>query len=144
MDPFALIEAVQSTISLVHEIQKSYNNAHRTLNSISNQCRIFATGVEQIRAWIVTRTPESALKDEMLRNLWDALAVIQDAVDRLNMELNKILARTGGSMMGMGDTVAGRWMRARIVMNEENLKQHLTELRECSALLQLTISVSQM
>ena len=144
MDPFAIIGAVQSSISLVKELQKSYNNAHRTLTSISNQCRIFATGLEHIRTWITSRTPESALKDDMLRNLWDALAVIQDAVDRLNTELSKVLARTGGSMMGMGDTVAGRWMKARYVLSEDNLKHHLTELRECSALLQFTISVSQM
>ena len=146
MDPFAIVEGIKATISLVHEIQKSYHNAHRTLISISTQCRIFATGVEHIRAWIATRAPEleSALREDMIRNLHDSLSVIGEAVDRLNNELQKVIARTGGNLMGMGDTAAGRWMKARIVMNEENLKQHLVELRECSALLQLTISVSQL
>ena len=146
MDPFAIVDGIKSTISLIHDIQKSYHNAHRTLTSISTQCRIFATGIEHIRVWIATRAPDSelSLKEDTIRNLHESLSVIGDAVDRLNVDLNKVIARTGGNIMGMGDTAAGRWMKVRIVMNEENLRRHLVELRECSALLQLTIAVSQL
>ncbi|MCJ1314072.1 hypothetical protein MMC25_007752 [Agyrium rufum] len=153
MDPISIIGAITVTIQTISEIQTRYTDAPRILSSLQYQCRIFEKSIRQIHFWMLHTPVESAVKEDILANLGDAMSVVWDALNRLNDQLNRTLTRKessfslGGRSLtfgSSGDSGASKWVKTKFVMSTADLKASLTELRECSALLQLTLSVSQL
>ena len=138
MDPTSLINCCYKTVKGIKEIREKCKDSTRTLASIERQCSILETGIRSINNW--SKGNAAGLSSEELQSLNSAIGLIQESMNALYGDLQKVLEGNRDVPMGLGD----QWATSKYVWNEQLMKAHLAELREHVILIQFTLQVLQL
>ena len=150
MDPATILATIQSATQLagtcyqlgdfLYKLRSSYKDSNSTLRSIETETRIFQAAVQHIRQWLQDQTANPSINIQ-LQSVDSALGLINESMKDLRSTLTKVTVRSSGTASGPW---ADRWMKAKLVMNEDSLKNHLQELREHARLVQFTLTTLQL
>lgn len=140
----SVIAALYTTLQILQEVQDRLDDADSTLEMIRAQIDILITNIQSIQTWIDSSAAETMNKTNIQSNLEKALDVVASVVVRLQTDLHIITARPTGMMSNMGRNMTARWMKAKYLFNEDTMRRHLTDVRECVALVHFTLTVAQL
>ena len=127
MDPLSILSLVEVCAGLavtagklaicLKSLADNYRSAALTFRSLSNQCKLFATAVRAIQAWMEEAPATSSIDDSIWEQLADSLECANDAIYALE---NELVNTSKG-------TVNTFWEKVNVVWNVKGLK----ELQDC-------------
>jgi hypothetical protein len=127
MDPLLVLSLVEACAGLavaagklaigLKSLADNYKSAAFTFRSLSNQCKLFATAVRAIQAWMEEAPDTSNVDDRIWEQLGDSLECANDAIYALE---NELVSTSNG-------TVNTFWEKVNVIWNMEGLK----ELQDC-------------
>lgn len=127
MDPLSILSLVEACAGLsvtagklaigLKSLADSYKQSAMTFRSLSSQCKLFATSVRAIQAWMEDAPKLNTIDDRIWEQLADSLECANDAIYALESEL----VNTSGT------SVNTFWKKANVVWNLQNMK----DLEDC-------------
>lgn len=127
MDPLSILSLVEVCAGLtvtagklaigLKSLADNYKQSALTFRSLSNQCKLFATSVRAIQAWMEEAPEVTTIDDRIWEQLADSLECANDSIYALENEL----VNTSGS------SVNTFWNKANVVWNLQNMK----DLEDC-------------
>ena len=127
MDPLSILSLVEACAGLavtagklaigLKSLADNYRQAALTFRSLSSQCKLFATAVRAIQAWMEEAPEITAVDDQIWEQLADSLECANDAVYALENEL----------VTTSGTSVNTFWNKANAVWNLQSMK----DLEDC-------------
>ena len=142
MDPAGLLISIATLAIILEDVSESYNAASGTLSLIKSQIKILETGAQRIQEWLHF-TP-MADQAKIRQSLWDSIATVDGSLARLREEVESITHTGPRARKMLGRNGSDQWVKAKFVLNEANLRKHLTDVRECTSLLHFTLNVCQL
>ena len=117
MDPLSILSLVEACAGLavtagklaigLKSLADNYRQAALTFRSLSSQCKLFATAVRAIQAWMEEAPEITAVDDQIWEQLADNPECANDAVYALENEL----------VTTSGTSVNTFWNKANVVWN---------------------------
>lgn len=127
MDPLSILSLVEACAGLtvtagklaigLKSLADNYRSAALTFRSLSNQCKLFATAVRAIHAWMEEAPDTLSIDDSIWEQLADSLECANDTIYALE---NELVNTSKG-------TVNTFWEKVNVVWNV----QCLQELQDC-------------
>jgi len=127
MDPLSILSLVEACAGLavtagklaigLKSLADNHRSAALTFRSLSNQCKLFATAVRAIQAWMEEAPDTSSIDNSIWEQLADSLECANDAIYALE---NELVNTSKG-------TVNTFWEKVNVVWNA----QYLKELQDC-------------
>jgi hypothetical protein len=110
-----LLNLTAHAIKGLHTLHSSYSGATDTLRLIIDNCLMLDLAVKQLKSWIKSVTAEESA-ELRLKDLEKALAGFMPAMQRLNNEVNRLLAGTGpADTLGFLQSIKFMWKEDRMV-----------------------------
>lgn len=122
MDPLSVLSLVEACAGLtvtagklaigLKSLGDNYKQSTLTFRSLSSQCKLFATSVRAIQAWMEEAPELNTVDDSIWEQLADSLECAKDAILALE---NELVATSGTSVNTF-------WKKANVVWNLQTLK----------------------
>ena len=127
MDPLSILSLVEACAGLavtagklaigLKSLADNYKQAALTFRSLSSQCKLFATAVRAIQAWMEEAPEVTTIDDSIWEQLTDSLECAKDAIYALENEL----------VSTSGTSVNTFWNKANVVWNIQSMR----DLEDC-------------
>ena len=133
------IKDTAETIKWMQGVYESYQNSDKTLQLILIECSIYADSIKAIGKWIEENVESQALRKQ-INATNNALTLVRTSMLTLQTDLEKIVSgndRLSIKIFRNNLEVKWQWF-------VETMRNHLTELRHHSGILQLTLQVIQL
>lgn len=142
MDPAGILLSIATIAYTLDELSDSYANASSTLSLIRSHIRVLEAGTQRIQEWLHFTDPTSRV--QVMASLGDAIGTVNSSLERLQEDIAS-LSHTGPKTAKiLGKTGSNQWAKTKFVYNEGRLRRHLTDVRECAALMHFTLNVCQL
>ena len=142
MDPAGLLISIATIALTIDQINETYASSSKTLALIRAQIRILETGTQRIQEWLHFTDPTS--QAQVSRSLHDSIATVNSSIESLQEDLDHITRSGPKASKMLGRAGSDQWTKAKFAMNENRLRKHLTDVRECASLIHFTLSVCQL
>ena len=127
MDPLSILSLVEACAGLavtagklaigLKSLADNYKLSALTFRSLSSQCKLFATAVRAIQAWMEDAPDVISIDDRIWEQLADSLECANDTIHALE---NELTSTSGG-------TVNTYWSKANVLWNLQTMR----DLEDC-------------
>ena len=133
------IKDTAETIKWMQGVYESYQNSDKTLHLILIECGVYADSIKAIGLWIEEHHESQVLRKQ-INSTNNAIVLVKISMLTLQGDLEKI--------MNGSDRLTIKIFRNNLEVKwqwfVETMKNHLTELRHHSGILQLALQVIQL
>ena len=133
------IKDTAETIKWMQGVYESYQNSDKTLHLILIECGVYADSIKAIGTWIEEHHESQVLRKQ-INSTNNAIVLVKISMLTLQGDLEKIMIgsdRLTIKIFRNNLEVKWQWF-------VETMKNHLTELRHHSGILQLALQVIQL